>query len=105
MAALDVVALVRAEDDKQAQRRVLESLRERRVQAPEVSPGLAAEGRVFALAADLTKGDLGLVEGVHGELRVRVTHIIHVRWLFYVFSVRADLALCSARGRSILRTI
>lgn len=71
-----VFALVRASDDKHALRRIAENMTLRE----DLDAFEELQGRLTALAADLTENQLGLREGVYQEIVERAIAVIHVAW-------------------------
>lgn len=71
------MVLVRAEDDAQAEDRVQQSLRTRKLPALPVHPAGGLQ-RVRALAADFAKDNLGLQYDVYRSLAAELQLIIHV---------------------------
>lgn len=72
----DIVALVRAENDAHATKRLDDALKSRGL------AGLSSDQsrlRVQCFASDLSQAELGLREGVYREVASKAAVIIHVR--------------------------
>ncbi|KAJ3555377.1 hypothetical protein NM688_g2610 [Phlebia brevispora] len=83
MSALQVVALVRAENHIRAKERIQASLQQRKLPSVEISAGFPPGGvrcPVVALAADLALDRLGLGENEYDLLAARLKLVLHVAW-------------------------
>lgn len=88
-----VYCLVRAESDTEAAGRVELSLKQRRVFD---SMSVTEHAKVVCLAADLSRGDLGLSSEVYKTLTGRVASVIHCAW-----SVNFNMRLSSFEKSNI----